>query len=77
MKILRPLNIKMEMKKKFVKLVKNTDKLLLASSSGRIFTLSLSIIIINKGFGSPLRLFIDLPSEDSEAINLFNKQLKK
>ena len=60
---------------KFVKLVKNTDKLLLASNSGRIFTLSLSNIIINKGFGSPLRLFIDLPSEDSiEAINLFNKQ---
>ena len=62
---------------KFVKLVKNTDKLLLASNSGRIFTLSLSNIIINKGFGSPLRLFIDLPSEDSiEAINLFNKQQK-
>ena len=60
---------------KFIKLVKNTDKLLLASNSGRIFTLSLSNIIINKGFGSPLRLFIDLPSEDSiEAINLFNKQ---
>ena len=60
---------------KYVKLVKNTDKLLLASNSGRIFTLSLSNIIINKGFGSPLRLFIDLPSEDSiEAINLFNKQ---
>ena len=62
---------------KFVKLVKNTDKLLLASNSGRIFTLSLSNIIINKGFGSPLRLFIDLPSEDSiEEINLFNKQQK-
>ena len=62
---------------KFVKLVKNTDKLLLASNSGRIYTLSLSNIIINKGFGSPLRLFIDLPSEDSiEAINLFNKQQK-
>ena len=62
---------------KYVKLVKNTDKLLLASNSGRIFTLSLSNIIINKGFGSPLRLFIDLPSEDSiEAINLFNKQQK-
>ena len=62
---------------KFVKLVKNTDKLLLASNSGRIFTLSLSNIIINKGFGSPLRLFIDLPSEDTiEEINLFNKQQK-
>ena len=62
---------------KFVKLVKNTDKLLLASNSGRIFTLSLSNIIINKGFGSPLRLFIDLPSEDSiEEIHSFNKQQK-
>ena len=62
---------------KFVKLVKNTDKLLLASNSGRIYTLSLSNIIINKGFGSPLRLFIDLPSEDTiEVINLFNIQQK-
>ena len=63
--------------KKFVLLVKNTDKLLLASNSGRVYTLSLSNIIINKGFGSPLRLFIDLPSEDTiQAINKFNKNHK-
>jgi len=62
---------------KFVMLVKNTDKLLLASNSGRIYTLSLSNIEINKGFGSPLRLYIDLPSEDSiQAINKFNKEQK-
>ena len=63
--------------KKFVLLVKNTDKLLLASNSGRVYTLSLSNMNINKGYGSPLRLFIDLPSEDAiQAINKFNKNHK-
>ena len=63
--------------KKFILLVKNTDKLLLASNSGRVYTLSLSNMIINKGFGSPLRLFIDLPSEDTiQGINIFKKKQK-
>jgi len=62
---------------KFILLVKNTDKILLASNSGRVYTLSLSNLIINKGFGSPIRLFIDLSSEDYiQAINIYNKEKK-
>ena len=62
---------------KFILLLKNTDKLLLASNNGRVYTLSLINLDINKGFGSPLRLFIDLPSEDYiQAINIYNKEQK-
>ncbi len=61
----------------FVLMVKNIDKLLLASHSGKVYTLSLSNLVINKGFGSPLRLFIDLSSEDSiHSINIFNEKQK-
>jgi len=63
--------------KKFILLVKNTDKLLLASNSGRVFTLSLINLDISKGFGSPIRLLIDLPSEDIiVAINVYNDNKK-
>ncbi len=63
--------------KKFILLVKNTDKLLLASNSGRVFTLSLINLDISKGFGSPIRLLIDLPSEDIiVAVNIYNENKK-
>ena len=63
--------------KKFILLVKNTDKLLLASNSGRVFTLSLINLDISKGFGSPIRLLIDLPSDDIiVAINVYNDNKK-
>ena len=63
--------------KKFILLVKNTDRLLLASNSGRVFTLSLINLDISKGFGSPIRLLIDLPSEDIiVAINVYNDNKK-
>ena len=63
--------------KKFILLVKNTDKVLVASDSGRVFTLSLINIDINKGFGSPIRLLIDLPTEDSVfSVKIFNANKK-
>ena len=59
------INYKEGDEKKFILLVKNTDKVLVASDSGRVFTLSLINIDTNKGFGTPIRLLIDLPTEDS------------
>ncbi|MDB9762843.1 DNA topoisomerase IV subunit A, partial [Alphaproteobacteria bacterium] len=59
---------------KFILLVKNTDKVLVASNSGRVFTLSFINMEISKGFGSPIRIFIDLPSEDSIiSMNIYNE----
>ena len=50
---------------KYILQVKNTDKVLLASNSGRVFTISFRSLVTSKGYGSPIRLFIDLPSEDA------------
>lgn len=62
---------------KFILLIKNTDKLLLASNSGRVYTLSLANIAVGKGYGSHIRLFIDLPSEDTiKAINRYVEEEK-
>mgnify|MGYP006077041343 FL=1 len=62
---------------KFILLVKNTDKVLVASNSGRVFTLSFINMDISKGFGSPIRIFIDLPSEDRiVSINIYNENKK-
>ena len=62
---------------KFILLVNNTDKLLLASDSGRVFTLLLINMDISKGFGSPIRLFMDLSSEDSiVSISIYEENKK-
>jgi len=54
----------------------NTDKFLLASSSGKIFTLNPINISIAKGYGSPIRMFIDLAS-DEKIISILKYQKNK
>ncbi len=62
---------------KFVLNVENTDKILIVSSTGKVFTLSLLNISVPKGYGSPIRIFIDLVTEDSIVGILKYKKGKK
>ena len=54
----------------------NTDKFLLCSSSGKVFTISPKNLSIAKGFGSPIRMFLDL-SNDEIIISILKYEEKK
>jgi topoisomerase-4 subunit A len=47
-----------------------TDKLLLLSSSGRVFTLGADKLPGGRGMGEPVRLMVDMPNDD-EMVTLF------
>jgi topoisomerase-4 subunit A len=55
---------------RFVFHAETTDKVLLLSSSGRVFTLPADRLPGGRGTGEPLRLMIDLPNED-EMVAMF------
>ena len=48
---------------KFLIEAKNNDKIILASNKGKIFCLDLQNFEFSKGFGEPIRLILDLPSD--------------
>ena len=54
---------------RFAMHVETTDKLLVLSSSGRFYTLSVDKIPGGRGFGEPIRLLIDLG--DDEIVTMF------
>ena len=47
-----------------------TDKLLVFSSAGRVYTLPAANLPGGRGLGEPLRLMVDLPNE-AEIVDLF------
>ena len=55
---------------RFLLHAETTDKLLIFSSAGRVYTLSAANLPGGRGLGEPLRLMVDLPNE-AEIIDLF------
>ena len=49
---------------KFIFHAESTDKVVFFASNGRFFTIQADKLPSGRGFGSPLRLMIDLPNED-------------
>ena len=58
---------------RFLLHAETTDKLLIFSSAGRVYTLSAANLPGGRGLGEPLRLMVDLPNE-AEIIDLFVHQ---
>jgi topoisomerase-4 subunit A len=57
-------------KGRFLFHAETTDKLLVFSSAGRVYTLSAANLPGGRGLGEPLRLMVDLPNE-AEIVDLF------
>ena len=55
---------------RFVLHAETTDKLLLVSAQGRVYTLSAAALPGGRGLGEPVRLMVDLPNE-AEIVDLF------
>ena len=56
---------------KFIFHAESTDKVVFFASNGRFFTIQADKLPSGRGFGSPLRLMIDLPNEE-EIISVFS-----
>ena len=64
--------------RKFLLKAKNTDKVIIASNLGRVFTIDLyKLSSVRGGYGEPIRLYIDLPSDQDTVFSSVYLESKK